>query len=658
VASAATAPTTGPSVASSGPSVQAGFTIVRPTSAEDTRPVRIGSDAADDPTWPMQLSLDPLGASVNSVTLNAFKRSEDFKRPVKDRRLYEFEQPYSGRPDSQPLATRSLTINGQSVSLDGLPWTLESLDDGTGSARHATYSLTISNNGSPALKVTKTFTIVPKTDPSKGYEVGVDYALENLSDQPLSVKAYFNGPTMPPRESSRPPDRQVIAGYRDDSVRDIEVVTHPVESFRKDNPTIDLTHTDKGKPAGWAGASSVYFSALVLPTRPGSNGAEPGDFIAKVTATQADITNENIEPEDRDVLMAFETTDVKVAPHKSASLPMSVYLGPRWREVLDQGPYTQFPRHYDASLVVKTGFCSFCTFDWLIVGLVWLLKVFHFALRDWGLSIIALVCIVRLILHPITKRSQIQMLKMGKMGPELEKLKKKYGDDKEEFAKAQMKLMKEQGMGPLLGCLPMFLQTPIWIALYSALQTTFELRQAPFLWGFTWIKDLAKPDYLIHFGHSVPVPILGQLWPHTWHFDGVNILPILLAVVFYGQQKLQPKPAAVTPEQQQQQKMMQWMTLLFPLFLYSGPSGLNLYILTSSSIGIMESKIIRDHIKQREEAEKAGRVIVDAKPTREGKRLARDRGGAASEPAKRTGLAGWWAEIQDKVEQARQQQKK
>jgi hypothetical protein len=118
VASAATAPTTGPSVASSGPSVQAGFTIVRPTSAEDTRPVRIGSDAADDPTWPMQLSLDPLGASVNSVTLNAFKRSEDFKKPVKDRRLYEFEQPYSGRTDSQPLATRSLTIKGQSVSLD------------------------------------------------------------------------------------------------------------------------------------------------------------------------------------------------------------------------------------------------------------------------------------------------------------------------------------------------------------------------------------------------------------------------------------------------------------------------------------------------------------------------------------------------------------
>ena len=378
----------------------------------------------------MQLSLDPLGASVTSVTLNAFKRSEDFKKPLKERRLYEFEQPYYGRPDSQSLATRSLTINGQSVSLDGLPWALESLDDGTGNARHATYSLTISNNGSPALKVNKTYTIVPKSDPSLGYEVRVDYGLENLSDQPLTVKTFFNGPTMPPREASRPPDRQVLAGYRDDTARDIEVVTHPIESFRKEAPTIDLTHTDKGKPAGWVGVSSVYFSALVLPTVPGSNPTAPGSFITKVTATQPDVANENVEAEDRDVLLAFETTDVKLAPRESASLPMSVYMGPRWREVLDQGPYTEFPRHYDASLVIKSGWCSACTFSWLIDGLVALLKGFHFVLRDWGLSIIALVCIVRLILHPITKRSQIQMMKMGKMGPELEKLKKKYGDDK------------------------------------------------------------------------------------------------------------------------------------------------------------------------------------------------------------------------------------
>ncbi len=125
--------------------------------------------------------------------------------------------------------------------------------------------------------------------------------------------------------------------------------------------------------------------------------------------------------------------------------------------------------------------------------LVDLLRIFHFFLRDWGLSIIALVVLVRAILHPITKHSQVSMLKLQKMGPELERLKKKYGDDKEALAKAQMEMHKEMGITPFLGCLPMFLQMPIWIALYSALQNDIALRQAPFLWGLTWIHDLARP---------------------------------------------------------------------------------------------------------------------------------------------------------------------
>jgi membrane protein insertase Oxa1/YidC/SpoIIIJ len=109
----------------------------------------------------------------------------------------------------------------------------------------------------------------------------------------------------------------------------------------------------------------------------------------------------------------------------------------------------------------------------------------------------------------------------------------------------------------------------------------------------------------------------------------------------------------MSPEQEQQQKMMQWMTLLFPLMLYGGPSGLNLYILTSTAIGIVESKIVRDHIKQREEEEKAGRVIVDA-----GKKFKRSDGGgmASRKPAdepKPGGLKGWLARLQERAEQVR-----
>ena len=164
--------------------------------------------------------------------------------------------------------------------------------------------------------------------------------------------------------------------------------------------------------------------------------------------------------------------------------------------------------------------CGFCTFPWLIQGLVYILGFFHLIFRDWGLAIICLVLCVRACLHPITKRSQVQMMKMGKLSPEVEKLKKKYTDKPDELNREMMKLYKEQG-GAILGCLPLFLQTPIWIALWSALQSTFELRQAPFLYGLTWIHDLAKPDRLIDFGHAIPIPLIFT----TWHVSAINILP-------------------------------------------------------------------------------------------------------------------------------------
>jgi YidC/Oxa1 family membrane protein insertase len=267
----------------------------------------------------------------------------------------------------------------------------------------------------------------------------------------------------------------------------------------------------------------------------------------------------------------------------------------------------------------------------------------------WALAVVFLVFTLRALMYKLFVHEVRSMRKMQELAPEIEKLKKKYGDDKEGLNKAMIQFYREHnfGMGPLLGCAPMFLQMPIWIALYSALQTTFELRQEPFLWGFTWIKDLSKPDYLIKFDHPF------TLFFEFLTFDGLNILPILMGVVFWFNHKYTPKPAAMTPEQEQQQKMMQWMTLLFPVFLYNGPSGLNLYILTSTFIGIIEAKVIRKHIKEREEAEKAGVVIVDAgRPTR----AARRRKEGEAEPPKKRGVMGFLADLQERAEQVRRDQ--
>jgi YidC/Oxa1 family membrane protein insertase len=294
---------------------------------------------------------------------------------------------------------------------------------------------------------------------------------------------------------------------------------------------------------------------------------------------------------------------------------------------------------YQQLLEIKSRMCGWATSDKLIAGLVWILGKFHALFKDWGLAIICLVLIVRTLLHPITKRSQVQMMKMGKLSPEVEKLKKKY----EVLNREMMKLYKQQG-GAILGCLPMFLQTPIWIALWSALQGTFELRQAPFLYGWTWIHDLAKPDMLIHFSQPVPLLLFG------WHLRAINILPVAMAVVTYVNQKyFMPVPIAATPEQEQQQKMQRGMSLLFPLMFYSLPSGLNLYYLTSMSLGIVESKIIRDHIKEQEELAKAqGPEIVATKPSRN----ARNR---PNEPEKPPGKPGLMERIMLAVQKAQEE---
>ena len=266
------------------------------------------------------------------------------------------------------------------------------------------------------------------------------------------------------------------------------------------------------------------------------------------------------------------------SPPSLISLPSS---GPRLEASSRTTYYGVYPREYFATL--STGGSCVCTVQYLVDIMVNLLRIFEWVFKDWGLAIIALVVLVRGLLHPLTRKSTISMHRMSKLAPEMERIKKKYSDNPEEQQRAMMAFYKEHGAGQVLGCLPMFIQMPIWVALWSALQGTFELRLAPFLWGFTWIDDLAKPDRLIAFP-----PI--NLW--FFSIDGINLLPILMGVFFYLQQRYTPKPASTTPEQAQQQKMMQWMmVLMFPLMLYNGPSGLNLYIFTSTAIGMPREQV-------------------------------------------------------------------
>ncbi len=144
--------------------------------------------------------------------------------------------------------------------------------------------------------------------------------------------------------------------------------------------------------------------------------------------------------------------------------------------------------------------------------------------------------------------------------------------------------------------------------MWSAVYASIELRGAPFL-PF-WITDLSVPDALYRFPTPIVVPLLG------WKIESLNLLPLLMGVAFYLQQKLMPsQPAAsANPQAAQQQKMMMIMLpLLFPLMLYKAPSGVNLYIMASTFAGVFEQHVIRKHIREKEKAEAKGLVAATSK---------------------------------------------
>lgn len=620
-----------------------------------TEVVILGSLTPNDPNFAMGLEIDPRGAGVNRVTLNAYKRTVSgpdrysFQTPATDVNGFGAPIDASALFDAtRVLATRTAIVDGMPVNLASLLWKVES-----SSNTSATFVADITRDGGAVVRISTTYTLLPKSDPSMGYEVLVVYGIANVGSAAVTAELVINGPGTPPYEIERGPERQVVHGYLNTTRGEVDVRHTMAESLTKDNQTLDITK-DGASPhfLGWFGGSGAYFNAILRPEPlPGSpTGSVVAEWVRKV---EARVYNPmQIDTHLREIFTSLETTPIRLEPGQSVSLPTRVYFGPKKRDVLKTPHYSAFPLSYDLTLVMTTWLCSFCTFQWLIGVLVAMLNFFHGIVRDWGLAIILLVVVVRLLLHPITRKSQENMMKMGKMGPEIERLKKKYGDDKEGLNKAMMGFYKEQGATPILGCLPMFLQMPIWIALYAALQSTFELRQAPFLFGLTWITDLSKPDHLWNFGTFM----LFGIFP----FSGLNLIPFLLAIVFYLQFKYTPKPPIQTPEQIQQQKMMQWMTPLFPIFLYNMPAGLNIYILTSTTFGIIENKLIRDALKRKDLAAGTGPVIVDEPAPSSGGSPGRKKIKSTVKPVepKKKGLMGWLEDMQQKAEEIRNQQNK
>ena len=190
------------------------------------------------------------------------------------------------------------------------------------------------------------------------------------------------------------------------------------------------------------------------------------------------------------------------------------------------------------------------------------------------------------MLFPINRRSQTAMAryqkKMKRVQPKLDELKTKYANNTQKQREEQARIMQEEGaFPPLGGCLPMFLQIPVFIGLFQSLRVEYHLRQEPFL---LWVRDLSLPDQLLRLDLNTHLPFIGTI-------EYLNVLPLLMVFLWVWQQRSMPTPTDA--QQAKMQRMMMWMPILFGFMLYSYPSGLSLYMITSSAVGIFEIKVIK-----------------------------------------------------------------
>jgi YidC/Oxa1 family membrane protein insertase len=193
-------------------------------------------------------------------------------------------------------------------------------------------------------------------------------------------------------------------------------------------------------------------------------------------------------------------------------------------------------------------------------------------------------------MFPLTRKQALNAQKMQELQPEMKRITEKYKGDMEKRSKALQELYRKQKYNPLAGCLPLFIQLPIFIGLYRALMTDVALRQAPLISSsFPWATNLAAPDMLWRWDQAIPIPFLTST--SGWLGPYLNVLPLVTVVLFVVQQKMF-MPPPTDAQSAMQQKIMKYMMVFMGFLFFKVPSGLCLYFIVSSLWGLGERKLL------------------------------------------------------------------
>ena len=311
------------------------------------------------------------------------------------------------------------------------------------------------------------------------------------------------------------------------------------------------------KPLLWVASGNQFFSSIV----------HPADASARGARTEVLVLPVGFEGGKRG-LQAFASWEPVPAADLSRTFAGEFFVGPKEYARVAALPDGQVAVLQFSKLLGFISFGAVCKLLLAVLGGVhWLLE--WSGAWSWGWAIVALTCLIKLITWPLTSIQMKAAKKMQKFAKPMQDIREKHKDNPEKMQKELMKLYTENKINPFAGCLPILIQMPIFFGLYTAFQTTVELR----LHSFLWIADLSAPDTIFHLG-GFPV----------------NLLPVLMGITMWLSMRMSPQPSG----DGSQKMIFLMMTLLFPVICYPMASALTLYMTIQNLLTILQTWLTKD----------------------------------------------------------------
>jgi YidC/Oxa1 family membrane protein insertase len=450
--------------------------------------------------------IDPVGGDIVAISLPRFPLSMDTPEEP-------FPLMYNGTNGVYVAQSGLIGRNGPDAQASGRPHyssaqTSYTLTDGT---LNVDLVATLPNN----VQVTKRFTFN-----ADDYLIGVQHVIANNSnaDQVMNLFAQVK------RDGRDDPSSAEGFGIR--TFLGAVMTTPDDPYYKRDFDDLDDRNEAFSVEGGWIGFSQHYFLS---------------SWIAPTNSVNSFTTRRSSNGE---YLLGFVSPDTTIPAGQQVTLDTALWAGPKDQYRLEEiAP--------DLGLTIDYGMLWFVAYP-----IFWLLTQINGLVSNYGVAIILLTCVIRLIMYPLSAKQFRSQAALKRIQPKIAQLKEKYGDDKQRFMQAQMELWKKEGANPFGGCLPVLVQMPVFLGIYWVLNESVELRQAPFI---LWYKDLSMMD------------------PYF-------VLPLALGAAYYLQQHLTP----MVTSDPMQEKVMKFMPVLFCAFFLFFPAGLVLYYLANALLSILQ----------------------------------------------------------------------